>query len=145
MPIDKNFYEEIKALSEKYGMKIVTAKQPPYPEGYTRPPPSDVDFIFMDYITLMPANHIVKFTAPCGWEEQFSEFITDYCNQHNKMMFVDRAGVYKCPHGKNIAYYNPNDTLPGQHMPTNNFAWFAHRGMEDLPFTVEVPIPVEFL
>jgi hypothetical protein len=52
--------EEVRALYEKMrvfvkdkSIPIITAKQPPYPPGYRRPPPPVSDVIIIDYLDLI--------------------------------------------------------------------------------------------
>jgi hypothetical protein len=91
----------------------------------------------------IPKN-IVKFIAPCGWEDQFNDFVVRYCVD-NKLVFVDRAAiVYPTSEGLGcsyLAYDGPALELP----LIDEYAWFQHHWLVDLPFTSVVPIPVELL
>lgn len=90
----------------------------------------------------VPAR-IVKITAPCGWEQQFNDFVHDFCVD-NGLVFVDRANVLE-PRPftkKNATWYSwSHDTEP----PLPSYVWFAHRGFPELPFTEVLPIPLELL
>ncbi|MDR3392410.1 MAG: hypothetical protein P4L77_11835 [Sulfuriferula sp.] len=46
-------YAKMREFSKNLKINMVTAQQPPRPEGYRAPPPPVSDVIIVDYITLI--------------------------------------------------------------------------------------------
>lgn len=80
----------------------------------------------------MSQNQQVKLCVPGGWSSTAREHMVDLWEQR-KLPFIDRGAVadrtlLKC--GIKIIAYKEGMTLP------DNYIFFAHKGMDDLPHNI---------
>lgn len=97
----------------------------------------------------------IKFTAPDGWRESFSDKVMEHCVKHN-VPFVDRGMVLNVTarHGEMIkaakalrvailGLGGQNIQAELERMGIRDYAYFAHRTMQDLHFNLEVPLETD--